>query len=326
MSATGGRALVSPLAHYIEGLLSTKRAMGYSYEFEEYELRRFDELCRLRGLAYATIDRELAMAWAEPRPSESEGYRCQRVSFVRQLALYMVGQGIDCYVPRGFSTGRRRVPYVPTRAEVEDLIAAAEAWAPRNPSLAWMAREYPMAFRLMWCCGLRLGEVAHMRREDAELDAGVLTVRHSKGDKDRLVYVADDLAGACRSYWRAMVEALGLEPEWLFPGKFGRGHVCKTTFDAKFRQFWEETPAAARTDRRPTPHCLRHAFVVERINSWAREGADVDAMMPYLSKYLGHAGPRETFYYYHQAMDAISIVRELDSVCSRVVPGVVDDV
>ena len=49
-------------------------------------------------------------------------------------------------------------------------------------------------------------------------------------------------------------------------------------------------------------------------------------MMPYLSKYLGHAGPRETFYYYHQAMDAISIVRELDSVCSRVVPGVVDDV
>ncbi len=165
-----------------------------------------------------------------------------------------------------------------------------------------------------------------MRREDAELDAGVLTVRHSKGDKDRLVYVADDLAGACRSYWRAMVEALGLEPEWLFPGKFGRGHVCKTTFDAKFRQFWEETPAAARTDRRPTPHCLRHAFVVERINSWAREGADVDAMMPYLSKYLGHAGPKETFYYYHQAMDAISIVRELDSVCSRVVPGVVDDV
>lgn len=95
MSATGGRALVSPLAHYIEGLLSTKRAMGYSYEFEEYELRRFDELCRLRGLAYATIDRELAMAWAEPRPSESEGYRCQRVSFVRQLALYMVGQGIE---------------------------------------------------------------------------------------------------------------------------------------------------------------------------------------------------------------------------------------
>lgn len=49
-------------------------------------------------------------------------------------------------------------------------------------------------------------------------------------------------------------------------------------------------------------------------------------MMPYLSKYLGHAGPRETFYYHHQAMDAISIVRELDSVCSRVVPGVVDDV
>lgn len=48
-------------------------------------------------------------------------------------------------------------------------------------------------------------------------------------------------------------------------------------------------------------------------------------MMPYLSRYLGHVGPTETFYYYHQSLDAMAIVRERDTVLARVAPEVVPD-
>ena len=48
----------------------------------------------------------------------------------------------------------------------------------------------------------------------------------------------------------------------------------------------------------------------------------MSAMAPYLSKYLGHSGPEETFYYYHQVAEAMPIVRERDRVCGRVVPEV----
>ena len=45
-------------------------------------------------------------------------------------------------------------------------------------------------------------------------------------------------------------------------------------------------------------------------------------MMPYLSSYLGHMGPMETYYYFHQVEDAFQTVRRKDVVSSRVIPEV----
>jgi hypothetical protein len=45
-------------------------------------------------------------------------------------------------------------------------------------------------------------------------------------------------------------------------------------------------------------------------------------MMPYLSSYLGHMGPMETYYYFHQVEDAFQTVRRKDVVSPRVIPEV----
>ena len=42
--------------------------------------------------------------------------------------------------------------------------------------------------------------------------------------------------------------------------------------------------------------------------------------MPYLSNYLGHKGPMETYYYYHQVEDVFQTVRRKDTVSARVIP------
>ena len=49
--------------------------------------------------------------------------------------------------------------------------------------------------------------------------------------------------------------------------------------------------------RRPTLHALRHAFAIERIRRWYQEGADVQALLPNLSVYLGHIRPQESYWY-----------------------------
>jgi integrase/recombinase XerD len=33
---------------------------------------------------------------------------------------------------------------------------------------------------------------------------------------------------------------------------------------------------------------MRHTFATDRLTSWYREGADVQALLPHLSVYLGH--------------------------------------
>ncbi len=68
---------------------------------------------------------------------------------------------------------------------------------------------------------------------------------------------------------------------------------------------------------------LRHTFVVTKMNEWMNEGIDFGAMMPYLSRYLGHASIDETHYYYHQVVSAFEIVRKRDCVAGRVIPEVV---
>lgn len=40
------------------------------------------------------------------------------------------------------------------------------------------------------------------------------------------------------------------------------------------------------------------------------KGENLNAMMPYLSKYLGHSSVENTYYYYHQIESAFKIVRQ----------------
>ena len=52
------------------------------------------------------------------------------------------------------------------------------------------------------------------------------------------------------------------------------------------------------------------------------QGLDLNVLMPYLSKFLGHKSPDETFYYYHQVLEAFRVIREKDTVAKSVIPEV----
>lgn len=44
-----------------------------------------------------------------------------------------------------------------------------------------------MFLRLMFGCGLRIGETLSLKIKDVDFGIGVLTLRHAKGDQQRLV-------------------------------------------------------------------------------------------------------------------------------------------
>ena len=99
-----------------------------------------------------------------------------------------------------------------------------------------------------------------------------------------------------------------------------------STWQAEAALLWEgylaETASSKNCDKKPTPHCFRHTFVVNRINMWIERGMDLDVMLPYLSKYLGHTDPQETFYYYHIVSDAFRILKRKDKTSSGILPEV----
>ena len=57
--------------------------------------------------------------------------------------------------------------------------------------------------------------------------------------------------------------------------------------------------ANVRSGNPPAFHDFRHTFAVKRLNLWVQEGKDLNACLPYLSIYLGHAHLVATDYYLH---------------------------
>ncbi|ACV62306.1 integrase family protein [Desulfofarcimen acetoxidans DSM 771] len=312
----------SQLAPYISGLIRQKRADGYSYEFEAYMLERFDRFCIENGYDNGSLTRELVMAWAEQRPSESKNYRNQRVSFVRQLALYVISLNMEAYIPRAFESNEISVPHILSFDEVHEFYKAVDNFLPCQPNFRRFSLSYSVLFRLFYCCGLRLSEGCYLKRSTVNLENGCLSIYQSKGHKDRVVFMSGDMLQMCRNYDRLMQKLLP-DRDWFFPGRDEFKPFSKTSIDKKFSELWNMTPYAGKVDKKPTVHSLRHTYVVTKMNDWMKEGKDFEAMMPYLSRYLGHASIDETQYYYHLVVFAFEIVRKHDSVAKRVIPEVV---
>ncbi len=314
----------SALAPYIRDYISEKRALGFIYNVKGYQLYRFDRYWAEKGFDDVRLTSERVEGWTRAFPGESRSSQGSRIGAVKSLAAYLNSQGIACDVPMaGVGKDHPKIHVLDT-TELREFFGVVDTYVPQsiNPADFRMADEYPVVFRLYYCCGLRNNEGCSLRSSDVDLEKGIITIYDGKNQKDRLVYMPEDLRGLAARYFHALAGGLGYEPHWFFPGRDPGRHIPKTSIDKKFRQFWGMTPSAARCDKAPTPHSLRHGFVVDRLNRWILGGVDINAMFIYLSKYLGHKDPDESFYYYHLASDAFRILRQKDTMAAEVIPEV----
>ena len=58
------------------------------------------------------------------------------------------------------------------------------------------------------------------------------------------------------------------------------------------------------------------------MNRWLREGKDVDAMLPYLMRYMGHSDIKNTLYYFHLVPDIYGGIRDSPSHSEGLIPEV----
>jgi len=240
------------------------------------------------------------------------------------LIFYMVGLGIACYIPRDKIRCPKPVIHVLTRTEISAVFGYIDSYKPEKPysAIVRMANGYRFLYRLILTTGLRNSEAASLKVSDVNLMTRTVVVYNSKGRKDRTIYFSEDMAEMSKSYLSYLRSALGYEPYWLFPGLNPDVHISSGTVTTRFHGFWMQTSFAERCEKNPTVHALRHTFIVFRINSWMMQKLDLNVLMPYLSKFLGHKSPDETFYYYHQVLEAFRIINEKDTVAKTVIPEV----
>lgn len=320
MSTTMPDGLTSGLAGHIRGLLNVKHAVGFPYETSERHLRCFDRMCARDYPGQDILTRQIAMGWALARPGEHTNGQTRRITPVRQLGKHIASLGLTAFVlPSGIPGKQIRYrPHVFTHAQLRALFDAADA-IPATPYGGRRELIIPTTFRMIYCLGLRPGEARRLHRNDVDLASGVVSIRESKGHKDRVVFMGPELHEYCRVYDDAIS---GYHPDRVafFPNRAG-GFYSGNTLEGWFRELLAtaEPVIVSRPESPPRPYDLRHAHVIENINRWTAAGRDPQALVAYLSLHLGHSNPEDTWYYFHLAADFHPDLRRIAN--SRIEPS-----
>ena len=314
----------SCIAKDLELFIRKKQDAGFRYCSAEHALHQFDKFCADCCISNPVITKDLVNAWLESFENCSAVTVAGKASVVRQFSLFLLSNGRDAYIPSHKPLGKQRQIHVLNDAEINALFERIDQYSPGTSGASFrrLAIEYRVLFRLLLCCGLRVSEARKLKKEDVDLQNGTLLIRISKDNKDRIVYLPDDLRVLLIRYSEQLKKEYNDCSIWLFPAREMDNLLSVGLIDKRFNIAWNATAFASVCPDKPTVHSLRHTFVVKRMNTWMEQGIPLRSMLPYLSKYLGHKSVEDTFYYYHQLDTAFRIVHNKDSRSKTIIPEV----
>jgi integrase/recombinase XerD len=150
------------------------------------------------------------------------------------------------------------------------------------------ASLYRALVLILYCTGLRFGEALRLRMRDVDTRAGVLFVETFKG-RARWVPFHRTLARELDRFLvqRAKYAPTGPETRF-FVGVNRRGLPVSTAHGTIYGLFVKAGLKPGKGRVGPRPYDLRHAFAVQRLTRWYRQGVDLHARLPWLSAYMGH--------------------------------------
>ena len=206
--------------------------------------------------------------WRIRKNHISSSYQRMIVASIDKFYNSVVGKSLNI---RHLYPSRKKheLPKYLTRAEVKRMLQSIA-----NPKHACIVK-------LLYGCGLRLNELLHLKISDIDSENMLIHIRHSKGNKDRVVMLSPTLLADLRSYYKSC------HPKnYLFEGQDGG------IYSAKSVQTIVKTAAAKAGITKPvSPHILRHSFATHLLEN----GTDVR----YIQQLLGHSSVKTTEIYTH---------------------------
>jgi len=177
---------------------------------------------------------------------------------------------------------RSKLPVVLTREEVQRLLGAVQE------------RRFAVILRLIYACGLRIGEAVKLEVRDIQRNGTVLFIREAKGGKDRFVPLPASRLADLRQWWKEH-----RHPRLLFPsvGRGWREHGGRPLNDGpmgvgSIQHCLRMTLGTAGFPRgAATVHTLRHSYATHLL--------DAGVSLRQIGAFLGHTSMNTTVIYTH---------------------------
>ena len=260
------------------------------------------------------ITKQMIIGWAstsnrDRTPSTNNNY----ASIVRNFLKFLKVHGERCWYPTSMKDFYQRcqtyVPYIFSETELSAILRVTD-------SLAYCHSEplrhlsIPLMFRFLINYGLRESEVCNIKIKDVYPNKIIITDAKNKGF--RLIPISDSMKDRLNEYLNKIQPYLSTDC-YLFLSALDR-RIQPMTLYYTFRKILIKAGIKHRgIGKGPRIIDFRHTFCVMRIRNWLRESKDFNNLIPYLSRFLGHASYSQTAYYFTLVSDLFEDIRILET-------------
>ena len=288
---------ISRFATDIREYLDFRASIGRS-ACHEGHLRLFDRYCYDNFPDEAVLSKQIVLGWIGHEAGKKRNALSYKASAIRLFAMYL---GHNAYIlPADYVSDKSAfTPYIFSDAELSAFFVATDNVIVRGVRDPFLRETAPVLFRLLYTCGLRPMEGRLLKRENIKFDTGVILITQTKGHKERIVVMSDDMLSLCQQY-DAQRRVCAGDCKCFFVISTGMG-VPRSQFGNLFRSCWANANPGIPYHLLPQarPYDLRHRFASTVMHNWLDEGRDMYAMLPYLRTYMGHENFSDTAYYIH---------------------------
>ena len=289
----------SGIALVLKRYVDLKRALGRRFDEPTRTLQSVDRFLQDQA---ADLNAAAFQAWCQTQEHLASGVRRGRMMEVYNFCLYRRRTEPRCFVPDPalFPKPHQRLrPYIFSENDVARLLEAASGLK-RVSSSPLRPEVIRLAMVLLFCTGIRRGELLRLTLGDYNSRDRTLLIRESKFHKSRVLPINNDIVDEMEHFLHARAQRrLPLSPDTALIWNATKGGRAYSGPGLKLclEPLLQKCSILTSRGKLPRIHDGRHAFAVNALLRWYREGAEVGAKLPLLATYMGHVSVVSTHHY-----------------------------
>jgi integrase/recombinase XerD len=292
----------SLFAASLQRFLEVKRTLGRSYALEAATLSHWDAFLHDHYPQAKKVRAAMFYDWVRELRHLSPTVHRSWQRIVRNFLLFYARDHVGTFIPDILTFPKPTRPQSPrlvSETEMALIIQCARQLGPAHTN-PLRAETISLGLMLLFCCGLRRGELLRVKLGDLDKDQSLIRIVLTKFHKSRLVPLAPSVAGELNCYLqRRQRLKLPMTPQsfLLWSGRRFPEVYAAESLRAAWHQLCVSAKVLNAAGHPPRLHDLRHSFAVNTLQRWYTQGLDVQAKLPHLTTYLGHVSPVSTHYY-----------------------------
>lgn len=181
---------------------------------------------------------------------------------------------------------------------------------------------FPVLFRFLYCCGLRISEALNLKLKNVDLENGIIYVYEAKNNVDRLVPISEQLKNICIEY-HCKLHINSNPDDYFFFTKNKETPIGQSAIHSSFRAILNLAHIEKNKESDPRIHSFRHTFAVRCLKNFVNENKDLNAYMPILKTYMGHSKFKSTEYYLKLTNDVFpDVLDKFNSYIGDAIPRI----